>query len=435
MAYSISPISSRNSSLHNSKFPPASSLYQLAGKSNFQLWLSAIKPYLFSNIESTGLILGGWTETKPSPSDARPKPSTTDEENPSISSNEQGDRERWKAANTETCRFIRGTLAMNVIPHVRQHRTAKALWHNLLWLYGEEAGIDMQGGPPLPASHSLSTDGNNNATARNWPGGNTGSRTKLLAALAATNGTSAIEFDLEVESDANVVVAPTASSSSSSSSSVSILPPVTKVFGSSASSSKKTYGAFLEVPSFEGAEEQEQEARVDDEAIIDIDIDIASAIAVLNKPLIPGAATVKDSAAHARTKTCKGKETSFVLDEVPLQISLAGPPSPNALVNAKDKGNVTSLPTAHEGEDEEVVHPGRRVDLSDSSVLIRNHRQHQHQHHRRSASILHLPHPSRKRPSEVSSKHHHCRHYSPIVHPFISASPSNTHFKELYNFH
>lgn len=40
---------------------------------------------------------------------------------------------------------------MNVIPFIRQHNTAKALYLNLVWLYGDEAGIDTQGGPPVPA--------------------------------------------------------------------------------------------------------------------------------------------------------------------------------------------------------------------------------------------------------------------------------------------
>jgi hypothetical protein len=42
-------------------------------------------------------------------------------------------------------------LALNVAPFVRQHNTAKALYLNIIWLYGDEAGIDTQGGPPVPA--------------------------------------------------------------------------------------------------------------------------------------------------------------------------------------------------------------------------------------------------------------------------------------------
>lgn len=389
MPYSISPISSRHSSLasssiHNHKFPPANSLYQLAGKSNFQLWLSAIKPYLFSNIESTGLILGGWAEPKPGPNPwSKPTAPTTGEDDPT-STSEHWDRERWTAANTETCRFIRGTLAMNVIPHVRQHHTAKALWHNLLWLYGEEAGIDTQGGPSGPVSgppESANSNGNENLSARNRKGGN-GNRSKLLAALAAKNST-AVEFDLDVN------VATPASSSSRP-----MLPPVTKTFG--VGSPSKSYGAFLEVPSFDGPEEQAEQ----DEEGEDFEDDIADNApknSVVNNAPTPNPVivTITESTTHSKNGISKGKETSTPLGQTTSQQILPKPSTPESQV--KDN-TATNLSTVH--EDEEAVHPGRRVDLSDSSALIRYH-------HRRSMSISHLPHPSRERDAKVSLEHHH----------------------------
>jgi hypothetical protein len=55
----------------------------------------------------------------------------------------------WDNANLALCRFIRGTLAMNVLPFVRRHVEAQALWDALVRLYGEENGIAMAGGPMM----------------------------------------------------------------------------------------------------------------------------------------------------------------------------------------------------------------------------------------------------------------------------------------------
>jgi hypothetical protein len=52
----------------------------------------------------------------------------------------------WDHANLALCRFIRGTLAMNVLPFVRRYTEAKALWDALVGLYGEANGIAMAGG-------------------------------------------------------------------------------------------------------------------------------------------------------------------------------------------------------------------------------------------------------------------------------------------------
>ncbi|KAK5196457.1 hypothetical protein LTR92_004002 [Exophiala xenobiotica] len=143
-------------------FPPILSIDQLLGKSNFKSWRSSIEPVLLANALSSKLILGGWPE--PSSRDSRAassafaSASAFDNPNPTIGSGvaqkieqEQQERTEWHRANAATCRFIRATLALNVAPFVRQHNTAKALYLNIIWLYGDEAGIDTQGGPPVPA--------------------------------------------------------------------------------------------------------------------------------------------------------------------------------------------------------------------------------------------------------------------------------------------
>jgi len=94
-----------------------------------------------SNPYSSELILGTWTEPQFSGSCTAEEQTSFDEK-----------RRDWHAANTGTCRFIRETLAANVIPFVRQYNSAKTLFFNLVWLYGEDAGIDAQGGPPAPVN-------------------------------------------------------------------------------------------------------------------------------------------------------------------------------------------------------------------------------------------------------------------------------------------
>ncbi len=138
----------RDAYFGNLKFPtdPVAAVGFLNGKSNFAEWHSAIQPVLLSNPYSSELILGSWIEPQNSGS-------CTAEEQTSF--NEE--RKDWHAANTGTCRFIRETLAANVVPFVRQYKTAKTLFFNLVWLYGEDAGIDTQGGPPAPVNaHSMS---------------------------------------------------------------------------------------------------------------------------------------------------------------------------------------------------------------------------------------------------------------------------------------
>ncbi|OAL32212.1 hypothetical protein AYO20_07980 [Fonsecaea nubica] len=121
------------------QFPAIDTIDTLKGKSNFYRWHSDIQPVLLSNPHSSDLILGSWTEPQSPPSWSVEDQASVEEE-----------RREWNAANTATCRFIRATLAMNVGPFVRQYTTAKTLFFNLVWLYGEDAGIDTQGGPPVP---------------------------------------------------------------------------------------------------------------------------------------------------------------------------------------------------------------------------------------------------------------------------------------------
>jgi hypothetical protein len=134
----------------------------LLGKSNFKKWHASINPLLLSNPQSRSLISGSWFEP-PSPrspdslslssrSSTSPTPTSPA---PSLSlppSTPQTAHRAYELANLLTTRFIRGTLAMNVIPFVRQHTSAKGLYEQLIYLYGERAGIDTVGGPPLNLS-------------------------------------------------------------------------------------------------------------------------------------------------------------------------------------------------------------------------------------------------------------------------------------------
>lgn len=54
-----------------------------------------------------------------------------------------------KLANWTICLFIRSTLAMNVLPFVQQHATAKTLFEALTYLYGDAGGIELVGGPAV----------------------------------------------------------------------------------------------------------------------------------------------------------------------------------------------------------------------------------------------------------------------------------------------
>ncbi|OAL22016.1 hypothetical protein AYO22_07613 [Fonsecaea multimorphosa] len=135
------PSYSRRAYFDELKFPDVDTIEVLNGKSNFRQWHSDIQPVLLSNPYSSDLILGSWDEPQPPSSWTVEDQASFDEE-----------RREWHLANTATCRYIRATLAENVGPFVRQYATAKTLFFNLVWLYGEEAGIDSQGGPPVPVN-------------------------------------------------------------------------------------------------------------------------------------------------------------------------------------------------------------------------------------------------------------------------------------------
>ncbi|KAK6371261.1 hypothetical protein LTS17_008992 [Exophiala oligosperma] len=135
--------STTDSYFQSLSFPPISSIGQLLGKSNFKAWRSSIEPVLLGNPLSSRLILGGeWSDPR----------AATASSHGVLSEQE---RDEWHAATVATCRFIRATLALNVAPFVRQHNTAKALYLNLVWLYGPEAGIDTQGGPTVSSPGAL----------------------------------------------------------------------------------------------------------------------------------------------------------------------------------------------------------------------------------------------------------------------------------------
>ncbi|KAK4948124.1 hypothetical protein LTR10_013178 [Elasticomyces elasticus] len=133
-------------------FPPMFSVTHLLGKSNFKAWRACIEPILLKNPYSSKLILGEWNEPTVQASAGQ--------------TNAELDQARkaWQSANTATCRVIRATLALNVVPFIRQHSTAKALYLNLIWLYGEDAGIDIQGGPPAPSSAQTANPNRNRAS-------------------------------------------------------------------------------------------------------------------------------------------------------------------------------------------------------------------------------------------------------------------------------
>ncbi|KAK5063146.1 hypothetical protein LTR84_005222 [Exophiala bonariae] len=316
------------------RFPAASALCQLAGKSNFELWLSAIKPYLFSDPESTGLILGGWTEPK-----ARNDSAET-----------AWTRERWVMANTDTCRFIRGTLAMNVIPHVRQHDTARGLWHNLLWLYGEEAGIDTQGGPPVPVG------GENVRGSRRGSSG--GGRAKLLAAMGKKRASIDVNLDLEIGGYGGKVVSPIRSPP---------LMPVIKASGSNPSS--HSFGPFLEVPSVDGPGDEDEEDYQEEDGFEDEIAEVPSHFILAyntQSQINDGPA----AAASARTTISSTAPRHFSIDK-----GMSDEPDNSSTSQNPRHNRVRTSPSASldtiEEESHHDPHPGRRVDLSDSSVFVR----------------------------------------------------------------
>lgn len=257
---------------------------------------------------------------------------------------------------------------MNVIPHVRQHNTAKGLWHNLLWLYGEEAGIDTQGGPPVPRVG----DDVYGSQRGGGGGGGGGRRAKLLAAMAKK--TTSIELDLDLEMGrGDKVVSPLHSPP---------LMPVIKASGSGASS--HSFGPFLEVPSFDGPEDEDEDDYEDDYEEEDYESDDEFSRVPPQFILAYNARSQTTSSATSATTTAapttlkhftinKGMSDE-VVDHHPATTSHnplrnRGKPS-SSTSSASSSTPGASLNTIQE-ESHHDPHPGRRVDLSDSSVLIR----------------------------------------------------------------
>lgn len=128
-------------------FPSSSTLPVLLGRSNYTAWYSAIKPLLHLHPLTRALLSGSWTEPRRAMSfPTAPAPNTST----SIDLQKHAHAlAAWDHANLTTCRFIRDTLAMNVLPFVRRHSEAKALWDTLVGLYGAGNGIAMAGGPVI----------------------------------------------------------------------------------------------------------------------------------------------------------------------------------------------------------------------------------------------------------------------------------------------
>ncbi|KIV98069.1 hypothetical protein PV10_01759 [Exophiala mesophila] len=142
--------------------PPSPFMLRLVGKSNYNLWLTSIKPFLFCHPATTGLILGGWPEpvvesripvqgTRGKVRHGKPIRGAFNYHVPSsrtVSSRAHIDN--WNHANRRVCQFIRGTLGPSVLSFVSHHYNARALWLYLDWLYGESSGIDTLVGAPIP---------------------------------------------------------------------------------------------------------------------------------------------------------------------------------------------------------------------------------------------------------------------------------------------
>jgi hypothetical protein len=133
--------------------PSPSTLPVLLGRSNYTVWHAAIHRILTSHPLTATLLSGSWTEPRarcPMSSPTASPPNATAPTKTTVEMHQNAHSQAllaWDHANLALCRFIRGTLAMNVLPFVRRHAEAKALWDALAGLYGEANGIAMAGGP------------------------------------------------------------------------------------------------------------------------------------------------------------------------------------------------------------------------------------------------------------------------------------------------
>ena len=137
-------------------FPCSSTFPVLLGRSNYTAWYSAIKPFLCLHPLTRALLSGSWTEPRrPVSFPAAPAPNTAAFVDFQKHAHALA---TWDHANLTTCRFIRDTLAMNVLPFVRRHSEAKALWDTLIGLYGAGNGIAMAGGPVIGRTETREKD-------------------------------------------------------------------------------------------------------------------------------------------------------------------------------------------------------------------------------------------------------------------------------------
>lgn len=131
---------------------PPLSLPLLLGRSNYEVWKTAVTPIFFADDtphvshlvhpRSADILLGKHREPRPPFFLVRP----TKEEKKAAWTKYEQEEQQWEIANHTIIRFIRSTLAFNVQAFVRSITTAKDLWVRLEKLYGERAGIDDVGG-------------------------------------------------------------------------------------------------------------------------------------------------------------------------------------------------------------------------------------------------------------------------------------------------
>ena len=108
-------------------------------------------------------------------------------------------------ANVQTCRFIRSTLALNGIPFVNSHTSAEALWEHIVFLNGEQAGIDMYG---ESAVSSLATRRGIGMSQASWGIKHSATRSSAESSHSAHTRSSTspekkkVAFDLDVRENA-----------------------------------------------------------------------------------------------------------------------------------------------------------------------------------------------------------------------------------------
>jgi hypothetical protein len=203
----------------NLALPSPSTLPILLGHSNHTLWHSAINPILTSHQLISTLLSGSWTE----PRLVRPtlSPTTPPAPNTNTKTNTQTQAQAhaqalaaWDHANLVVCRFIRGTLALNVLPFVRRYSDAKLLWDALVALYGEANGIARAGGPGLERRSAASVGVGVGVGEGQWDGRNEegkavrfgGSGSGRVAARAGSAGTVTVAAAVPEETERHVDV-------------------------------------------------------------------------------------------------------------------------------------------------------------------------------------------------------------------------------------